>query len=111
MGVIIEALSIMLNIYTFIAMLSIGCIILLFLKLKVILNRIDMSLMMQIKRSSTKNTIITLLQCIFMPGLHAAFSLMVIMFCLLNNDKSAELINMMAHEMIKKQQGEKMDNE
>ena len=111
MGVIIEALNIMLNIYTFITMLSIGCIFLLFLKLKVIVNRIDMSLMMQIKSSSTKNTIITLLQYIFMPGFHAVFSLIVIIFCLINNDKSAELINMMAHEMVKKQQGEEMDNE
>ena len=111
MAVIIKALSIMLNIYTFLTILSVGCVILLFLKIKVIAPRLDISLMMQVKRSSTKETIITLLKCMFMPGLHAVFSLIVIIFCLINNNISAELINMMARDIIEKQQKEEIDNE
>ena len=111
MAVIIKALSIMLNIYTFLTILSVGCIILLILKIKAIAPRLDISLMMQVKKSSTKETIITLLKCMFMPGLHAVFSLIVIIFCLINNNISAELINMMARQVIKDQQKEEIDNE
>ena len=111
MAVIIKALSIMLNIYTFLTILSVGCIILLILKIKAIAPRLDISLMMQVKKSSTKETIITLLKCMFMPGLHAVFSLIVIIFCLINNNISAELINMMARDIIEKQQREEIDNE
>ena len=111
MAVIIKALSIMLNIYTFLTILSVGCVILLFLKIKVIAPRLDISLMMQVKKSSTKESIITLLKCMFMPGLHAVFSLIVIIFCLINNNISAELINMMARDIIEKQQKEEIDNE
>ena len=111
MAVIIKALSIMLNIYTFLTILSVGCIILLILKIKAIAPRLDISLMMQVKKSSTKETIITLLKCMFMPGLHAVFSLIVIIFCLINNNISAELINMMARQVIEDQQKEEIDNE
>ena len=111
MAVIIKALSIILNIYTFLTILSVGCIILLILKIKAIAPRLDISLMMQVKKSSTKETIITLLKCMFMPGLHAVFSLVVIIFCLINNNVSAELINMMARDIIEKQQKEEIDNE
>ena len=111
MAVIIKALSIMLNIYTFLTILSVGCIILLILKIKAIAPRLDISLMMQVKKSSTKETIITLLKCMFMPGLHAVFSLVVIIFCLINNNISAELINMMTRDIIEKQQKEEIDNE
>ena len=111
MAVIIKALSIMLNIYTFLTILSVGCIILLILKIKAIATRLDISLMMQVKKSSTKETIITLLKCMFMPGLHAVFSLIVIIFCLINNNISAELINMMARQVIEDQQKEEIDNE
>ena len=111
MAVIIKALSIMLNIYTFLTILSVGCIILLILKIKAIATRLDISLMMQVKKSSTKETIITLLKCMFMPGLHAVFSLIVIIFCLINNNISAELINMMVRDIIEKQQKEEIDNE
>ena len=111
MAVIIKALSIMLNIYTFLTILSVGCIILLILKIKAIAPRLDISLMMQMKKSSTKETIIALLKCMFMPGLHAVFSLIVIIFCLINNNISAELINMMARDIIEKQQKEEIDNE
>lgn len=111
MAVIIKALNIMLNIYTFLTILSVGCVILLILKIKAIAPRLDISLMMQVKKSSTKETIITLLKCMFMPGLHAVFSLIVIIFCLINNNISAELINMMARDIIEKQQKEEIDNE
>ena len=111
MAVIIKALNIMLNIYTFLTILSVGCIILLILKIKAIAPRLDISLMMQVKKSSTKETIITLLKCMFMPGLHAVFSLIVIIFCLINNNISVELINMMARDIIEKQQKEEIDNE
>ena len=111
MAIIIKALNIMLNIYTFLTILSVGCIILLILKIKAIAPRLDISLMMQVKKSSTKETIITLLKCMFMPGLHAVFSLIVIIFCLINNNISAELINMMARDIIEKQQKEEIDNE
>ena len=111
MAVIIKALSIMLNIYTFLTILSVGCVILLILKIKAIAPRLDISLMMQVKKSSTKETIITLLKCMFMPGLHAVFSLIVIIFCLINNNISAELINMMARDIIEKQQKEEINNE
>ena len=111
MAVIIKALNIMLNIYTFLTILSVGCVILLILKIKAIAPRLDISLMMQVKKSSTKETIITLLKCMFMPGLHAVFSLIVIIFCLINNNISAELINMMAHQVIEDQQKEEIDNE
>ena len=111
MAVIIKALNIMLNIYTFLTILSVGCIILLILKIKAIAPRLDISLMMQVKKSSTKETIITLLKCMFMPGLHVVFSLAVIIFCLINNNISAELINMMARDIIEKQQKEEIDNE
>lgn len=111
MAVIIKALNIMLNIYTFLTILSVGCVILLILKIKAIAPRLDISLMMQVKKSSTKDTIITLLKCMFMPGLHAVFSLIVIIFCLINNNISAELINMMARQVIEKQQKEEIDNE
>ena len=111
MAVIIKALSIMLNIYTFLTILSVGCIILLILKIKAIAPRLDISLMMQVKKSSTKETIITLLKCMFMPGLHAVFSLIVIIFCLINNNTSAELINMIARQVIEDQQKEEIDNE
>ena len=111
MVVIIKALSIMLNIYTFLTILSVGCVILLILKIKAIATRLDISLMMQVKKSSTKETIITLLKCMFMPGLHAVFSLIVIIFCLINNNISAELINMMARQVIEDQQKEEIDNE
>ena len=111
MAVIIKALNIMLNIYTFLTILSVGCIILLILKIKAIATRLDISLMMQVKKSSTKETIITLLKCMFMPGLHAVFSLIVIIFCLINNNISAELINMMARQVIEDQQKEEIDNE
>ena len=111
MAVIIKALSIMLNIYTFLTILSVGCVILLILKIKAIAPRLDISLMMQVKKSSTKETIITLLKCMFMPGLHAVFSLIVIIFCLINNNTSAELINMIARQVIEDQQKEEIDNE
>ena len=111
MAVIIKALSIILNIYTFLTILSVGCVILLFLKIKVIAPRINISLMMQIKRSTTKDTIIALLKCMFMPGLHVVFSLVVIIFCLINNDKSAESINTIVRKVIEEQQKEEMDNE
>ena len=111
MAVIIKALNIMLNIYTFLTILSVGCIILLILKIKAIAPRLDISLMMQVKKSSTKETIITLLKCMFMPGLHAVFSLIVIIFCLINNNISAELINMIARQVIEDQQKEEIDNE
>lgn len=111
MAVIIKALSIILNIYTFLTILSVGCIILLILKIKVIAPRVNISLMMQIKRATTKDTIITLLKCMFMPGFHAVFSLLVILFCLINNDKSAELINTIARKVIEEQQEEGIDNE
>ena len=111
MAVIIKALSIMLNIYTFLTILSVGCVILLILKIKAIATRLDISLMMQVKKSSTKETIITLLKCMFMPGLHAVFSLIVIIFCLINNNISAELINMIARQVIEDQQKEEIDNE
>ena len=111
MAVIIKALSIMLNIYTFLTILSVGCVILLILKIKVIAPRVNISLMMQIKRATTKDTIITLLKCMFMPGFHAVFSLLVILFCLINNDKSAELINTIARKVIEEQQEEGIDNE
>ena len=111
MAVIIKALNIMLNIYTFLTILSVGCVILLILKIKAIATRLDISLMMQVKKSSTKETIIALLKCMFMPGLHAVFSLIVIIFCLINNNISAELINMMARDIIEKQQKEEIDNE
>lgn len=111
MAVIIKALSIILNIYTFLTILSVGCIILFILKIKVIAPRLDISLMMQIKRATTKDTIITLLKCMFMPGFHAVFSLLVILFCLINNDKSAELINTIARKVIEEQQEEGIDNE
>ena len=111
MAVIIKALNIILNIYTFLTILSVGCIILLILKIKAIAPRLDISLMMQVKKSSTKETIITLLKCMFMPGLHAVFSLIVIIFCLINNNISAELINMMARQVIEDQQKEEIDNE
>ena len=111
MAVIIKALNIMLNIYTFLTILSVGCIILLILKIKAIAPRLDISLMMQVKKSSTKETIITLLKCMFMPGLHAVFSLIVIIFCLINNNTSAELINMIARQVIEDQQKEEIDNE
>ena len=48
MAVIIKALSIMLNIYTFLTILSVGCVILLILKIKAIATRLDISLMMQV---------------------------------------------------------------
>ena len=111
MAVIIKALNIMLNIYTFLTILSVGCIILLILKIKAIAPRLDISLMMQVKKSSTKETIITLLKCMFMPGLHTVFSLIVIIFCLINNNTSAELINMIARQVIEDQQKEEIDNE
>ena len=111
MAVILKALSIILNIYTFLTILSVGCVILLILKIKAIAPRLDISLMMQVKKSSTKETIIALLKCMFMPGLHAVFSLIVIIFCLINNNISAELINMMARQVIEKQQEEEIDNE
>lgn len=111
MAVIIKALSIILNIYTFLTILSVGCIILFILKIKVIAPRVNISLMMQIKRATTKDTIITLLKCMFMPGFHAVFSLLVILFCLINNDKSAELINTIARKVIEEQQEEGIDNE
>ena len=111
MAVIIKELNIMLNIYTFLTILSVGCVILLILKIKAIAPRLDISLMMQVKKSSTKETIITLLKCMFMPGLHAVFSLIVIIFCLINNNISAELINMMARQVIEDQQKEEIDNE
>ena len=111
MAIIIKALSIMLNIYTFLTILSVGCVILFILKIKVIAPRVNISLMMQIKRATTKDTIITLLKCMFMPGFHAVFSLLVILFCLINNDKSAELINTIARKVIEEQQEKGIDNE
>ena len=111
MAVIIKALNIMLNIYTFLTILSVGCIILLILKIKAIAPRLDISLMMQVKKSSTKETIITLFKCMFMPGLHIVFSLIVIIFCLINNNTSAELINIVARQVIEDQQKEEIDNE
>ena len=111
MAVIIKALNIMLNIYTFLTILSVGCVILLILKIKAIAPRLDISLMMQVKKSSTKETIIALLKCMFMPGLHIVFSLIVIIFCLINNNTSAELINMIARQVIEDQQKEEIDNE
>ena len=111
MAVIIKALSIMLNIYTFLTILSVGCVILLILKIKAIAPKLDISLMMQVKRATTKDTIITLLKCMFMPGFHAVFSLIVIIFCLINNNTSAELINMIARQVIEDQQKEEIDNE
>lgn len=111
MAIIIKALSIILNIYTFLTILSVGCIILLILKIKAIAPRLDISLMMQMKKSSTKDTIIALLICMFMPGLHVVFSLTVIIFCLINNNTSAELINMIARQVIEDQQKEEIDNE
>ena len=111
MAVIIKALSIMLNIYTFLTILSVGCIILLILKIKAIAPRLDISLMMQVKKSSTKETIITLLKCMFMPGFHAVFSLFTIIFCLMNNNTSAELVNMAVRKTVEEQQKEEMDNE
>ena len=111
MAVILKALSIMLNIYTFLTILSVGCVILLILKIKAIAPRVNISLMMQIKRATTKDTIITLLKCMFMPGFHAVFSLLVILFCLINNDESAELINTIARKVIEEQQEEEIDNE
>ena len=111
MAVILKALSIILNIYTFLTILSVGCVILLLLKIKVIAPRVNISLMMQIKRAATKDTIITLLKCMFMPGFHTVFSLLVILFCLINNDKSAELINTIARKVIEEQQEEEIDNE
>lgn len=111
MAVIIKVLSIMLNIYTFLTILSVGCVILLILKIKAIAPRLDISLMMQMKKSSTKDTIIALLICMFMPGLHVVFSLTVIIFCLINNNTSAELINMIARQVIEDQQKEEIDNE
>ena len=44
MAVIIKALSIMLNIYTFLTILSVGCVILLILKIKAIAPKLDISL-------------------------------------------------------------------
>ena len=111
MAVIIKALNIILNIYTFLTILSVGCIILLILKIKAIAPRLDISLMMQVKKSSTKETIITLLKCMFMPGFHAVFSLFTIIFCLMNNNTSAELINMAVRQVIEDQQKEEIDNE
>lgn len=111
MAVIIKALSIILNIYTFLTILAVGCLILFILKVKVIAPRLDISLMMQVKRSTTKDTIITLLKCMFMPGFHAVFSLLVIIFCLINNNTSAELVNMAVRKVVEEQQKEEMDNE
>ena len=112
MAVIIKALSIMLNIYTLLTILSVGCVILFILKVKVIATRLDISLMMQVQRSTTtKETIITLLKCMFMPGFHAVFSLFTIIFCLMNNNTSAELVNMAVRKTVEEQQKEEMDNE
>ena len=111
MAVIMKALSIMLNIYTFLTILSVGCVILLILKIKAIAPKLDISLMMQVKRATTKDTIITLLKCMFMPGFHAVFSLFTIIFCLMNNNTSAELVNMAVRKTVEEQQKEEMDNE
>lgn len=111
MAIIIKALSIILNIYTFLTILSVGCVILLILKVKAIAPKLDISLMMQVKRAAIKDTIITLLKCMFMPGFHAVFSLLVILFCLINNNTSAELINMITRQVIEDQQKEEIDNE
>ena len=101
----------LLNFYTFSIMLSMVCMALYIFKVKSLLDRLDIFTILQIKQSSKKDTIKTIIICLFMPIFNLLFSLTIILMCVVDNETVANIINKIAKEMVKKQEEEEENNE
>lgn len=101
----------LLNFYTFSIMLSMVCMALYIFKVKSLLDRLDIFTILQIKQSSKKDTIKTIVICLFMPIFNLLFSLTIILMCVVDNETVANIINKIAKEMVKKQEEEEENNE
>lgn len=101
----------LLNFYTFSIMLSMVCMALYIFKVKSLLDKLDIFTILQIKQSSKKDTIKTIIICLFMPIFNLLFSLTIILMCVVDNETVANIINKIAKEMVKKQEEEEENNE
>lgn len=101
----------LLNFYTFSIMLSMTCMALYALRVKSLLDRLDIFTILQIKQSSKKDTIKSIAACLFMPIFNLLFSLAIILMCVLNSEIVANTINKIAKEMVEKQEKEEEENE
>lgn len=101
----------LLNFYTFSIMLSMVCMALYVLKVKSLLDRLDIFTILQIKQGSKKDTIITIAVCLFVPVFNLIFSLAIILMCIIDNETVANTINKIAEEMVEKQEKEEENNE
>ncbi len=100
----------LLNFYTFSIILSIACMALYVLRVKSLLDRLDIFTILQIKQSSKKDTIKSIVACLFMPIFNLLFSLTIILMCVLDNETVANTINKIAEEIVKKQEKEEEEN-
>ena len=99
-------INIVLNIYTFSIMLSMVCLVLYFIRVKQMLDKLDIFEILKLGPNSAWDIVKIITACLFMPGLNLLFCLMVIILCVIPIDKAAELMNIAIKESIKKQEEE-----
>ena len=97
-------INIVLNIYTFSIMLSMVCLVLYFIRVKQMLDKLDIFEILKLGPNSAWDIVKIITACLFMPGLNLLFCLMVIILCVIPIDKAAELMNIAIKESIKKQE-------
>lgn len=97
-------INIVLNIYTFSIMLSMVCLVLYFIRVKQMLDKLDIFEILKLGPNSAWDIVKIITACLFMPGINLLFCLMTIILCVIPIDKAAELMNTAVKESIKKQE-------
>lgn len=97
-------INIVLNIYTFSIMLSMVCLVLYFIRVKQMLDKLDIFEILKLGPNSAWDTVKSIAAYLFMPGVNLLFCLMIIILCVIPIDKAAELMNTAIKESIKKQE-------
>ena len=102
-------LTLLLNIYTVSIMLAMICLALYFLKVKSIINRISIDKILRLGTSGPLETVKTILLCLFCPLFNILFSIIVMIFAVMDPDEAAIVINKILDNMLEEK--EKKENE
>lgn len=103
-------INIVLNIYTFSIMLSMVCLVLYFVRVKQMLDKLDIFEILKLGHNSVWDTVKSIAACLFMPGVNLLFCLMTIILCVIPIDKAAELMNTAIKERVKEEREQEEDN-
>lgn len=104
-------LTILLNIYTVSIMLALACFALYYLKMKSIIYNISIDKVLRISNNSPLEVAKTILLCVFCPIFNILFSIVVLIFIVMDKEEAAMIINQILDNALEEKEQEEKANE